>query len=278
MDNHNAASFSGAQGTQFSAAQNHHTVKDPMDFYYKDKGSKTEGGGFWTRFIFHEQVQDTEMELQYLNATKSDHGGTSVGVSDAKLRFLGLKSYGIINMSFVSLFLGFILFFVLFNFASQMLAFVFTLLFFIHTLFPAYVIYGMKRFTTNNGKFTTKYFKKIKSIWRIFEFSFVGAIFGVAYLTTINFVAKYESLKLLVHNKVLLKLMGILTSKINIGQLSGLFSVYLLVMLISFLCYIVVIYIRSKNSLKVQKEIEFEHNKEIRRPAELARIRMGKLK
>lgn len=276
--NLSSSSFNGAQHTQFSAAQNHHTVKDPLDYYYKDKGGNSENGGFWKRFIFHEQVQDTEMELQYLNATKSDHGGTSVGVSDAKLRFLGLKSYGIINVAFISLVLNLLIFFILFNFAGQLLAFIFSLIMFIHVLFPGYVIYGMKRFTTKKGKFTTKYYQKIKAIWRLFELIFLLSIGAVFYLTTINYSQKIELLKGMTTNKVFLKLIKITTSKINFEQLQGMFKVYLLIMLITFLVYIIVIYIRKKSSHKVQKEIEFEHNKEIKRPAELARIRMGKLK
>lgn len=276
--NLSSSSFNGAQHTQFSAAQNHHTVKDPLDYYYKDKGGNSENGGFWKRFIFHEQVQDTEMELQYLNATKSDHGGTSVGVSDAKLRFLGLKSYGIINVAFISLVLNILIFFILFNFAGQLLAFIFSLIMFIHVLFPGYVIYGMKRFTTKKGKFTTKYYQKIKAIWRLFELIFLSSIGAVFYLTTINYSQKIELLKGMTTNKVFLKLIKITTSKINFEQLQGMFKVYLLIMLITFLVYIIVIYIRKKSSHKVQKEIEFEHNKEIKRPAELARIRMGKLK
>jgi hypothetical protein len=276
--NLSASSFNGAQHTQFSAAQNHHTVKDPLDYYYKEKGGNSENGGFWKRFIFHEQVQDTEMELQYLNATKSDHGGTSVGVSDAKLRFLGLKSYGIINVAFISLVLNLLIFFILFNFAGQLLAFIFSLIMFIHVLFPGYVIYGMKRFTTKKGKFTTKYYQKIKAIWRLFELIFLTSIGAVFYLTTINYSQKIELLKEMTTNKVFLKLIKITTSKINFEQLQGMFKVYLLIMLITFLVYIIVIYIRKKSSHKVQKEIEFEHNKEIKRPAELARIRMGKLK
>lgn len=276
--NYNASSFSGGQNTQFSAAQNHHTVKDPLDYYYKDKGSKSENGGFWKRFIFHEQVQDSEMELQYLNATKSDHGGTSVGVSDAKLRFLGLKSYGIINIAFISLFLNFVVFFVLFNFAGQLLAFIFSLIMFSHVLFPGYVIYGMKRFTTKKGKFTTKYFYKIKGIWKIFEIIFLSLIGLVTYLTTIDFATKLALLQQSISNKVALKLLKIITSKINFDLLQGMFKVYLLIMLIALLVYIVMAYLRNKSSIKVQSEIEFEHNKEVKRPAELARIKMGKLK
>ena len=276
--NYNASSFSGGQNTQFSAAQNHHTVKDPLDYYYKDKGSKSENGGFWKRFIFHEQVQDSEMELQYLNATKSDHGGTSVGVSDAKLRFLGLKSYGIINIAFISLFLNFVVFFVLFNFAGQLLAFIFSLIMFSHVLFPGYVIYGMKRFTTKKGKFTTKYFYKIKGIWKIFEIIFLSLIGLVTYLTTIDFAIKLALLQQSISNKVALKLLKIVTSKINFDLLQGMFKVYLLIMLIALLVYIVMAYLRNKSSIKVQSEIEFEHNKEVKRPAELARIKMGKLK
>lgn len=276
--NYNASSFSGGQNTQFSAAQNHHTVKDPLDYYYKDKGSKSENGGFWKRFIFHEQVQDSEMELQYLNATKSDHGGTSVGVSDAKLRFLGLKSYGIINIAFISLFLNFLVFFVLFNFAGQLLAFIFSLIMFSHVLFPGYVIYGMKRFTTKKGKFTTKYFYKIKGIWKIFEIIFLSLIGLVTYLTTIDFATKLTLLQQSISNKVALKLLKIITSKINFDLLQGMFKVYLLIMLIALLVYIVMAYFRNKSSIKIQSEIEFEHNKEVKRPAELARIKMGKLK
>lgn len=276
--NYNASSFSGGQNTQFSAAQNHHTVKDPLDYYYKDKGSKSENGGFWKRFIFHEQVQDSEMELQYLNATKSDHGGTSVGVSDAKLRFLGLKSYGIINIAFISLFLNFVVFFVLFNFAGQLLAFIFSLIMFSHVLFPGYVIYGMKRFTTKKGKFTTKYFYKIKGIWKIFEIIFLSLIGLVTYLTTIDFATKLALLQQSISNKVALKLLKIITSKINFDLLQGMFKVYLLTMSIALLVYIVMAYLRNKSSIKVHSEIEFEHNKEVKRPAELARIKMGKLK
>lgn len=277
-NNYNASSFSGAQNTQFSAAQNHHTVKDPLDYYYKEKGSGSENGGFWKRFIFHEQVQDSEMELQYLNATKSDHGGTSVGVSDAKLRFLGLKSYGIINVAFISLLLNFLAFFILFNFAGQLLAFIFSIIMFSHVLFPGFVIYGMKRFTTKKGKFTTKYFQKIKGIWRIFEIAFITSMCAIAYLSTIDYQTKITLLQQTITNKVLLKLLKMITTKIDFVLIQGMFSVYLLVMLIAFLGYIIMGYIRNKKSIKVQEEIEFEHNKEIKRPAELARIKMGKLK
>lgn len=108
--------------------------------------------------------------------------------------------------------------------------------------------------------------------------NFLSSIGAVFYLTTINYSQKIELLKEMTTNKVFLKLIKITTSKINFEQLQGMFKVYLLIMLITFLVYIIVIYIRKKSSHKVQKEIEFEHNKEIKRPAELARIRMGKLK
>lgn len=278
MDNNSAASFSGAQNTQFSQAQGNNGSKDPLDYYYKNGDSGKDGPSFWGTFIFHDQVQDTEMELQYLNATKSDFGGTSVGVSDAKLRFLGIKSYGIIKVSFVSLLLNFIIFAILFNFAGQLIGFVFSLVMFIHVFFPGHVIYGMKRFTTKNGRFTTKYLKKIKSIWRLFEGTFLLAIGGVAYLSTIDYVAILTSFQAGLTNKIFIKLASMVTSKVDFKMFQGMFQVYLLVMLIAFLFYIIMAYIRSKKSAIVQKEIEFEHNKEIKRPAELARIRMGKLK
>ena len=274
--NNNASAFSGAQNTQFSAAQNGNNTKDPLDYYYKDKQS-SEGTGFWSAFLFHDQVQDAEMELQYLNATKSDFGGTSVGVSDAKLRFLGIKSYGIIKVSFVSLLLNFIIFSVLFLEAGQLLAFVFSLVCFIHVGFPSYVIYGMKKFTTKTGKFTLKYFQKIKGIWRIFEVSYIGIMAGVYYLSKYDFTTKVAQIQAGIENKVLLKVYTIITEKINFSAFGEMLQVYLFVMLIALLGYIIVSYNTSKRSVVAQEELEFEHNKEIKRPAELARIKMGKL-
>lgn len=101
------------------------------------------------------------MELQYLNATKSDHGGTSVGVSDAKLRFLGLKSYGIINVAFISLVLNLLIFFIL-PIAGQLLAFIFSLIMFIHVLFLDMLYTVWKDLQLKKGSLLQNITKRLK--------------------------------------------------------------------------------------------------------------------
>ncbi|AXH16421.1 hypothetical protein CP985_03485 [Malaciobacter mytili LMG 24559] len=261
---------------QHSAAHNNNSsAKDPLDYFYS-KDSKSSNGSF-KNFCFHEQIQDCEMELQYLHSNKSDFGGTTVGVSDSKMRFLGIKSYGIINNSIISIILNFIVFSFLFLEVSQLLAIICSILMLIHVLFPGYIAYGMKRFTNEKGKFTYRYYKKILNIWHTFEFIYLSILLTFIYLCTINvYQIITDYMVSIQHRTILHKVFNIFLSRIDLTQINTLIEVFTLSLLIGLFGYLVMIIRRTKYSEKIRKEIEFEHLKETRRPAELARIKAGK--
>lgn len=278
MDNHN--SYGGI--SQHSAAHNSHNTqdfKDPLDYLKDEKHKKdSENIGFWHRFLFHEEINSREKELQFLNSGKSDKGGTSVGISDANLRFLALKSHGIIRMSMLSLFFSIGSFFGLFIFMNQLTAVIVSALILVHTFFPGYIIYGMQRFV-DGDKFTKPFFQKFITVWRVFEILYVCFTAGVIYLSRfdwnlfIDYVKSYQ-----IKTKIFKKIVLVILDKFHPEQLVLMLSVYGMILLLGILLYLVVMYKRIKWAKKIQKSIKFEHLKEVKRPAQLARIKSGKVR
>lgn len=274
---HNSSGNYGGVNIQSNAAHNSHQVKDPLD-HIREKDSKKEGLGFWHRFIFHEEIQAAEAELQYLNSTKSDKGGTSVGISDARLRFLALKSHGIIKMSFISLCICSFSFVGLYFFVSQLAAVLVSLFILFHTFFPAYIVYGMERFV-DGDRFTKPFFTKIRTIWRVFEFTYLMFTVAIIYLSKVNWNMLFENIKNYeMKLKLFKKVMVYVLQKFQPEQIAMMFSVYGMVLLLGIVGYLLVSYKRAKWARKIQNEIIFEHSKEIKRPAQLARIKSGKVR
>lgn len=265
------------QNQNFASQQNHN-VKDPVDYYMERDNSKSNEGGGLGSFFLHDQVHACEVELQLLNSAKSDEGGTSVGISDATLRFLAIRSVGIIKTSMISLFGIFLLYFIIFIYINQLIAIAFALFSLSHTLYPGYIVYGMKRFISRKGKFTKPFSNKISNAWRAFEVIYIFTIIAlIALLTRYKIVVTFveESLN---GNKYSSKIYSIFTSKIPLESFNGIYESFLFVMLTSLLIYIFVIKNRTTFAKEERKKINFEHSKETLRPLQLARIKCGKLK
>ena len=282
MDNHtNSQSHAGGYGTQASQAYNNNNYRDPLEHYSESKnsasGSKS-NFSFLDTFILHGQVQSYESELQFLNSNKSDQGGTSVGISDSKLRFLVIKSQGIVFVSFWSMFLNFIAFALLFINFSQLFAVVISALMLMHAFFPAYIIYAMKRFVIGE-KFTKKFYKKMLNVWRFFEFMYLSFFGVVLYLQQLDWVVvRKEIIEYFLSIKIIGKLIAVYFSKIPVESLSLMFEVYGLVMLVGIIGYLIMAYLRNKEGVKEQEKILFDHSRETLRPIQLCRIAAGKLK
>lgn len=280
MENNHGYSSSSSYGgvnIQSSAANTSHQIKDPLD-HIRERESKKEGMGFWHKFIFHEEIQAAEAELQFLNSVKSDKGGTSVGISDARLRFLAFKSHGIIRMSILSLLFSTFCFIGLFFFVSQLAAVSISIFIMFHTFFPAYIVYGMKRFI-DGERFTKPFYTKILTIWRVFEVIYLLFTALIVYLSKINWFGVIEHLKnYQIKLKVFKKILVQLLDKLQPEQISLMFSVYGMILLIGIIGYLLIIYKRIKWAKNLQRDISFEHSKEIKRPAQLARIKSGKIR
>lgn len=272
--------YGGGASTQNSQAYNNNSYKDPLEHYServsKGNSNPQSQGSFLDTFILHGQVQACESELQFLNSNKSDQGGTSVGISDSKLRFLVIKSHGIFQVAFWSIILNFILFSIFFLYVNQIGAFLLSTALLFHAFFPAYIIYGMKRFV-GGEKFTKKFYLKMMNLWRFFEITYLCILFGVIYLTTLDWnVAFVKIVTWLASIKFIGPILAKLFMKIEPLSLHLLFQVYGLILLVGIIGYLIMIYRRRNTASKEQEDIKFEHDKETLRAIQIARIKAGK--
>lgn len=285
MDNnsnsHTHGSHAGYSQGQFANTSSMHSA-DPFKEYgvgeKKHRAGAKEGGGFLTSFLFHAQVQGYEEELQYLNSNKADLAGTSVGLSDTFLRFLTIRAGTISVTSYISLLIASIAFVSIFILANNIVAYLITTFILLHTFFPGYIIYGMKKYVMGE-KFTKKFYRKILSAWHGFEFLYVFNIVIVFFLRKWDWEIVSNKYHSWVESKTILsKIFQKYVPSIHLDNIPNALDHLLIILLSGFILYSISMFFIDKNSVKEQRDNLFEHDKERLRPAEMAKKDAGRYK
>lgn len=270
--------ISGVHGTQHSSAHASHSA-DPFANIRRND-SKGGEGGYIGDIFFHRQIQRYEEQLQFLNSNKADMAGTSVGISETKLRFMSFIAGHVIFVSLCSLLVGMIVFALFLQATGQyLIAYLILGIFLSHTFFPGYVVYLMKRHVSSK-KFTGRFHKKILSAWHAFELTYILNIVGVYFMSLINWISIKEQLLLKIESKtsILNKFYKFVVNKINFESIAPVMEHLTVGLLFFFIIYMVLAYITNKRAVVEQEVNTFEHNKERLRPIQLARIKAGKFK
>jgi len=266
---------------QHSAGHNmrntHTHENDPFKVYGSDSGANSrKSSGFFMNWLLHKQIQNYEIEIQYLNSSKVDIAGTSVGVSDTRMRFLSLAASGVVLASLFSLLLMFVIFLGSYLYLGTLVAYLLGFAILLHGSFPGYIAYGMKKFVLGE-KFTGQFYKKVLGAWHGFEVCYLGFI-GIVYSFSIldwN-LFKESLLSKLVGSSTIKQYLFKLVNPLDFSKAELLFEHMVICLLCFFIVYAFSMYLVNKKSSINQKELSFEHAKENKNAFDLARMKAGR--
>ncbi len=279
ISNNTSGSASHAGYGNNQMASSNMQGKDPFETWgvHKDKnGASSTGGGLLASIFLHSQIQAYEEQLQFLNASKSDFAGTSVGESDTFFRFLSIRVGGVLMVSLFSLIFAIIVFVWVYIVSEPLIAYLSFVIILCHSFFPGYITYGMRRFVVK--EFTTKFYSKIIGVWHGFEFTYLFSISFVFFLQTFN----WGKLELYFKNytftsKIAEKFIQHHLHNISFNKMPEILEQLSLAMLMTLIIYIISMYMVNKRAVCESVENLFAHDKEQLRPAQLARRKAGKL-
>jgi len=280
MENGNSAiGAAGGSHTQGGASGGMGN-KDPFDSWGVNKKAlqpgMSEGGGVLASIFMHVQIQSYEEQLQFLNASKADFAQTSVGESDTFFRFLGIRAVSVVMTSLLSMVTGMILFIWIAMKTELFLGYILLFIFLTHSFFPGYISYRMKKFTLK--EFTTKYYKKVLTAWHSFELFYILLLLGVGFLRTL----RWDIIELFVRNIEFSSTIGKkfflpLLEKVDLDKMPYALEHLFLALLSMLVLYAFSMFSVHKSAEKGMEKSFLAHDKEKLRPAQIVRIKAGKL-